>query len=90
MLLTDVAVVEAKDAWQRVDWYEWRWPAMEEFHKGQKTGCDVEGPQFTTKGVMEAMIGVLSVVGWLLMYGSRRGDGGRAGGEGSAGSGCSC
>ena len=68
VLLTDVAVVEAKDAWQRVDWYEWRWPAMEEFHKGQKTGCDVEGPQFTTKQAMEPIIGVLSVVAWLLMY----------------------
>ena len=87
-------VVEAEaDAWQRVDWYEWCWPAMEEFHKGQKTGCDVEGPQFTTKQAMEPMIGVLSVVAWMLMYlrlgGPRRegderaGEHGRAAGVGS-------
>ena len=68
LLLTDVAVEAVADAWERVDWYEWRWPAMEEFHKGQKTGCHVEGPQFTTKQAMEPMIGVLSVVAWLLMY----------------------
>ena len=59
---------DAADAWQRVDWYEQRWPIMEEFHKGQKTRCDVEGPQFTTKCAMEPMIGVLSVVAWMLMY----------------------
>ncbi len=68
LLLTDVAVETEADAWERVDWYEWRWPAMEGYHKGQKTGCGVEGPQFTTKQAMEPMIGVLSVVAWLLMY----------------------
>ncbi len=68
VLLTRVSVEEAADAWERVDWYEWRWPAMEEFHKGKKTGCEIEGPQFTTKGAMEPMIGVLSVVAWMLMY----------------------
>ena len=68
MLLTCVAVEAEADAWERVDWYEWRWPAAEEFHKGMKTGCHVEGPQFETTGAMEPMIGVLSVVAWLLMY----------------------
>ena len=68
VLLTGVGVEAAADAWRRVDWYEWRWPAMEEFHKGQKTGCDVERPEFTTKQAMEPMIGVLSVVAWMLMY----------------------
>lgn len=66
-LLTNVAVETNDDGWERVDWYEWRWPLLEEYHKGQKTGCEIEGPQFTTAQAMEPMIGLLSVVAWLLM-----------------------
>jgi hypothetical protein len=73
LLLTGVAVEEVADAWGRADWYEWRWPAMEESHEGQKTGCDVEGPQFATKQAMGPMIGVPSVVAWLLTYLRRAG-----------------
>jgi hypothetical protein len=66
-LLTDVAVATAEDAWQRVDWYEMRWPVCEGYHKGQKTGCEIEGPQFTTTEALEPMVALLSVVAWLLM-----------------------
>jgi hypothetical protein len=66
-LLSNVAVETTQDAWQRVDWYEMRWPTMEEYHKAQKTGCDIEGPQFTTVEAMEPMIALLSVVAWLLL-----------------------
>jgi hypothetical protein len=66
-LMTDVAVETAQDGWQRVDWYELRWPTCEEYHKGQKTGCAIEGPQFTTAEALEPVIALLSVVAWLLM-----------------------
>jgi hypothetical protein len=66
-LITDVAVQTAQDGWRRVDWYEMRWPICEEYHKGQKTGCAIEGPQFTTTEALEPMIALLSVVAWLLM-----------------------
>jgi hypothetical protein len=68
LLLTNVAVKKRLHAWERVDWYKKRWPTAEEFHKAQKTGCDMEGPQFTTAQAMKPMIGLLSVVAWLLMY----------------------
>lgn len=68
LLITNVPVRTLSDAWERVDWYEWRWPVMEEYHKGQKTGCAIEGPQFRTTAAMAPMIGLLSVVAWLLMY----------------------
>lgn len=68
LLLTNVEAKTRAHAWERVDWYEQRWPAAEEFHKGQKTGCDIEGPQFKTAAAMKPMIGVLSVVAWLLMH----------------------
>jgi hypothetical protein len=66
-LLTDVAVETDEGAWRRVDWYELRWPTSEEYHKGQKTGCQIEGPQFTTAEALEPMMALLSVVAWLLM-----------------------
>jgi Transposase DNA-binding len=60
-LLTNVAVASAEDAWERVDWYCGRW-AVEELHKAQKTGCDLEAPQFTTAEALQPMIALLSVV----------------------------
>ncbi len=67
VLLTALEVADVAGAWEKVDWYERRWPAAEEYHKAQKTGCLIEGPQFTTAGAMKPMIGLLSVVAWLLM-----------------------
>jgi hypothetical protein len=66
-LLTALEVGSVEQAWEKVDWYELRWPTAEEYHKAQKTGCRIEGPQFTTAGAMKPMIGLLSVVAWLLM-----------------------
>jgi hypothetical protein len=60
-LLTNVAVQSAEDAWERVDWYCVRW-VVEEYHKAQKTGCNIEDPQFTTVAALEPMIALLSVV----------------------------
>ncbi len=67
LLLTNRPVVALAAAWQRVDWYQWRWPVAEEFHKAQKTGGQVEGPQFTTTQALRPTIGVLSVVAWRLL-----------------------
>jgi hypothetical protein len=68
LLLSNAAVTSEKDAWERVDWYELRWPTAEEYHKAQKTGCKIEGPQFTKAERLQPMIGLLSVVAWLLIY----------------------
>jgi Transposase DNA-binding len=60
-LLSNVAVQTVADAWERVDWYTCRWQ-VEEFHKAQKTGCDIESPQFTTVAALQPTIALLSVV----------------------------
>jgi hypothetical protein len=60
-LLTNVAVDTVADAWERVEWYVGRWQ-VEEFHKAQKTGCDIESPQFTTAQALQPTIALLSVV----------------------------
>jgi hypothetical protein len=66
LLLTDVAVVTPEDAWGRVGWYACRM-AVEDYHKGMKTGVSVESLQLTTRGRLEAAVGVLSVVAVVLL-----------------------
>ena len=66
-LLTPLEVASVEQAWQKVDWYKLRWVTAEEYHKAQKTGCRIEGPQFTTTAALKPMIGLLSVVAWLLL-----------------------
>lgn len=60
-VLTNVPVTSLADAWERVDTYCCRW-VVEEFHKAQKTGCDIELPQFETAAALQPMIALLSVV----------------------------
>jgi len=66
IVLTNVPVSNLDEAWERVSWYECRW-VIEEFHKGQKTGCAIEEMQFTTSQALEPMIAVLSVVAVALL-----------------------
>ncbi len=66
ILLTNVAVQQAADACERVDWYERR-PIIEEYHKGMKTGCSVESLQFEVIERQEPAIAVLSVVATTLL-----------------------
>lgn len=61
ILLTNVAVTNVAHAEQRLAWYEQR-PIVEEYHKGMKTGCGIEGLQFTQLQRLEPAIAVLSVV----------------------------
>jgi hypothetical protein len=66
ILLTNVAVNSFEDARQRSQWYGRR-PVIEELHKGQKTGCGIELPQFTDESRLEPVIALLSVVAVLLL-----------------------
>ena len=66
-LATNVPVKDLADAWERVDWYEQRWPGIEEFHKSMKTGCSMEQMQFRSVEALQPMIALLSVVAWMLV-----------------------
>jgi len=61
ILLTNVPVLNADHAIQRIEWYEDRW-IIEDFHKGMKTGCGIETLQFTTIERIEPAIAVLSTL----------------------------
>jgi hypothetical protein len=74
ILLTNVAVDDYAAARERIAWYERR-PIVEEYHKGMKTGCRIEGMQFTTIERLEPAIAVLSVLATTLL---RLRDAGRA------------
>jgi Transposase DNA-binding/Transposase DDE domain len=66
LLLTSVEVSTAAEALEVGQWYEIRW-TIEDFHKGQKTGCKIEEPQFETEERLEPTIAFLSVVAVLLL-----------------------
>jgi hypothetical protein len=65
-LLTNLEVAQEAASWEKVEWYCCRWVA-EEFHKAQKTGCDIEDPQFTRVERLQPMIALLSVVATTLL-----------------------
>ena len=59
-------VTSAVDAWEKCDWYSCRW-IEEEYHKAQKTGCQIEDLQFRTEQALQPMIALLSVVAVMLL-----------------------
>ncbi len=65
-LLTNQPVRTFADAWRVGGWYERRW-IVEEYHKAQKTGCQIEDMQFTTTARLEPAIALLSVVAVTLL-----------------------
>jgi hypothetical protein len=65
-LLTKEPVRTFADAWRVSGWYERRW-IVEEYHKAQKTGCQIEDMQFTTTARLEPAIALLSVVAVTLL-----------------------
>jgi len=60
-LLTNHPVTSFEDAYQVVGWYECRW-IIEEYHKGMKTGCKIQSPQFTTQEALQPTIALISIV----------------------------
>jgi len=60
-LITNAVVETFAAAYRVVDWYEKRW-IVEEYHKGMKTGCKIESPQFTTEARLQPAIALISIV----------------------------
>lgn len=67
MLLTTVAVVMAKDAWERLEWYACRW-GIEVFHKVLKSGCRIESRQLETAERLQNCLAMFAVIAWRIMY----------------------
>ena len=66
ILLTNHVCVDFESAHRVKTWYACRW-IIEEYHKGQKTGCGIENRQFTSSDRLHPMIAILSVVALSLL-----------------------
>jgi hypothetical protein len=66
ILLTNVPVLTLADALERIEWYRMRW-IIEEYHKAQKTGVDIESMQFSHLDRLQSAIALLSVTAVLLL-----------------------
>ncbi|MGB7346192.1 MAG: IS4 family transposase [Pirellulaceae bacterium] len=65
-LVTNEVVDSFAAAYRVVGWYECRW-IIEEYHKGLKTGCQIESPQFTSEQRLQPAIALISVVALTLL-----------------------
>jgi hypothetical protein len=65
-LFTNEPVASLNDAERVIGWYQTRW-VIEELHKAMKTGCQVEGVQFTDPARLEPAVALLSVVATTLL-----------------------
>ena len=75
-LITNEVVTTFAAAYRVVGWYEKRW-IIEEYHKGKKTGCQIESPQFTSEERLQPAIALISIVTLTLLEmrdASRRAD----------------
>lgn len=65
-LLTNKPIKTFKHAWDLVEIYEKRW-IIEELHKGMKTGCKIEGLQFTNVDRLQPAIAMLTLLATTLL-----------------------
>ena len=66
VLLTSEETTSFEQAWTIIAYYEQR-PLIEEYHKCLKTGCSIEKRQYRTAGRLEAVIGLIAVLGVRLL-----------------------
>jgi hypothetical protein len=66
MLLTDLPVDSAQQAWEKVQWYRVRW-GIEEWHRVLKTGCNVEGREFESAEHLQRVLAFDMIVAWRIL-----------------------
>ena len=66
VLLTSLPAATFEQAWQVITDYEGRW-TIEEYHKVIKTGCSIERHALRTKDRLEALMGLITIVGVRLL-----------------------
>jgi hypothetical protein len=66
MLLTDLPVTSAAEAWQKVQWYCKRW-GIEEWHRALKSGCQVEQREFETAEHLQRVLAFDLMVAWRVL-----------------------
>ncbi len=66
MLLTDMPIADAEQAWEKVDWYGCRW-GIEEWHRVLKTGCGAEQREFKTAENLQRVLAFDLIIAWRIL-----------------------
>ncbi len=66
MLLTDLPLTTAEQAWEKVQWYCRRW-GIEEWHRALKNGCGVEQREFKTAEHLQRVLAFDLIVAWRVL-----------------------
>jgi hypothetical protein len=66
MLLTDLPVTNAAQAWEKVQWYCRRW-GIEEWHRVLKNGCAAEQREFKTAEHLQRGLAFDMIVAWRVL-----------------------
>jgi len=66
MLLTDLPVTTAEQAWEKVQWYCRRW-GIEEWHRALKNGCGVEPREFKTAEHLQRALAFDLIIAWRVL-----------------------
>ena len=66
MLLTDLPIQTAEEAWEKVQWYCRRW-GIEEWHRALKNGCGVEQREFKTAEHLQRVLAFDLIVAWRIL-----------------------
>jgi Transposase DDE domain len=59
ILVTSVPTTTLEQAWERVEWYRYRW-LVEDYHQCLKSGCRIEARQLQTVDGLIRLLGLLS------------------------------
>lgn len=66
MLLTDLPIANAEQAWEKVEWYCKRW-GIEEWHRALKNGCQVEQREFKRAEHLQRVLAFDLIVAWRVL-----------------------
>lgn len=66
MLLSDIPIQTAEQAWEKVQWYRCRW-GIEEWHRALKTGCAVEQREFKTAEHLKRVLAFDLIIAWRVL-----------------------
>jgi hypothetical protein len=66
MLLTELPIAGAQEAWEKVQWYCRRW-GIEEWHRALKNGCGVEQREFKTAEHLQRVLALDIIVAWRVL-----------------------
>jgi hypothetical protein len=66
MLLTDLPIKTAEEAWEKIEWYRLRW-GIEEWHRVLKSGCAIERREFKTAEHLKRVLTFDLIMAWRIL-----------------------